>query len=931
MTLSLPVKCVYEVGSHGYAKRSVTYTPTAALTLRQFSFIGSRIKPFDYGSDITTTIHWSIYLANELHLPTGTALKSGSIPFTYASVWKIYRPIKYTVVLPSALELSAGIEYCFVFNLTNSVSDGEYSLAMAADSTPETGVYSSVYTTSWQPGTNSYNLYLEVLDAQAGTDWHVVIDGIGYMTPDMLRSYRCDQVSSGLAQTRGGQSEYSQLRYPYSNLSQDSWTSGSGQLSISDLNAFLHSKSIDTTVPEQMILGPAPKRGGISTNAPGYDTMDRGAVAFPLGNHSIFAQKFTAPVGGITVDTIGIRIGKTGVNDGSGVTISICEDDGGEPSGSPITAFVNITNSIGEQVEWVYCTFSTGVELSGETDYWIRIDCSPPAGLERTATYKISFDKEGSYSGGVAKKYATEWEDMSRSLLFRINNGQEGSFNGNVVKFAYGNVNSAAGFYCAAGKEVYKWNETNEQWDALTAGLAATATDLICFNDKLFVGCGYSNNAKSYNGTTWSDAGDAYKYFHIGKGYLWATTGRNTLQHSNDGTTWSSDVTVGEDIWEITGLINYGGRLLIGKEDGIWEVDDQDLALEYLLFREHAAEHNCRGWSVWNGMLFIPVQGTIWRWQGSQYKEVGPTDQRSGPTNDWPNEVSSMVSTPNLLFAASSPVTDTGRGGLMAYNGMGWHHLTTHTLDNQSSLAVYVTTEVGNEYRIWYSEGARTNYITMPEHTNNRYDWDSATFESDGVFLSSWWDGGLKDALKFWNRLTFLADIPKDTYIDVYYAKDGEDWEDTSDFVYMGRLDEQSLADNGEYVLMFPDGMTAKMLQLIFYLQSSDSTKTPRIKAYNIESVVRQQPVYAHSFRILLADNITKMNGELVTNRTAQDMWEELQRLARTDYPLTISFPFKSIRGMVTSLSETTYRFSTEDMDEIKWERVADISVVEAT
>ena len=73
------------------------------------------------------------------------------------------------------------------------------------------------------------------------------------------------------------------------------------------------------------------------------------------------------------------------------------------------------------------------------------------------------------------------------------------------------------------------------------------------------------------------------------------------------------------------------------------------------------------------------------------------------------------------------------------------------------------------------------------------------------------------------------------------------------------------------------------------------------------------------------------MDGTVVTNRTAQDLWEELQRLARTDYPLTVSFPFKSVRAMVTNLSESTYRFTTEDMNNVKWERVADISMVEAT
>ena len=85
-------------------------------------------------------------------------------------------------------------------------------------------------------------------------------------------------------------------------------------------------------------------------------------------------------------------------------------------------------------------------------------------------------------------------------------------------------------------------------------------------------------------------------------------------------------------------------------------------------------------------MLFIPVQGTIWRWQGSQYKEVGPTDQRSGPTNDWPNEVQAWLARPTYCLLL--PARDCyGKGGLMAYNGMGWHHLTTHTLANQPSTA----------------------------------------------------------------------------------------------------------------------------------------------------------------------------------------------------------------------------------------------------
>ena len=127
------------------------------------------------------------------------------------------------------------------------------------------------------------------------------------------------------------------------------------------------------------------------------------------------------------------------------------------------------------------------------------------------------------------------------------------------------------------------------------------------------------------------------------------------------------------------------------------------------------------------------------------------------------------------------------------------------------------------------------------------------------------------------------------------------------------------------------DGLVAKSLQLIFNLGTNDNSVTPRLRAYNIESAVRQIPVYAHSFRVLIADNILRLDGVSDT-RSADDLWEELQRAAAQNEPIIVSFPFRTARGIITHLSEQSIALKPYgEGSKTRWERVANVTVVEAT
>ena len=1095
MGQTIPVAHWYAIGDSfgSITRRAVSYTPAAAMTLKHFSFVAVRHHNHDATVlastlDEVTTITWEIRTAVATNKPgtaASTLLTSGTFDWRYTSAWKLSRPIKYSIVLPTPLALTASTQYWFVLKMTGDDVNARYPLSWI--STYETGaasevvatVYSSEYTVAdgWTTGDNTYNLTLYVLDAQAGSNWHVVINGVGYMQPDKMRGYRCEQASSGLAQSRGGQSEYSQLRYPYSNLSQDSWLTGSGQLVQDDPNAFLYSMCLDTLVEHQMSIGPEIHMTGMVSTDPCYEPIATTTRTLPDMGYSTatavasyVAQKFTAPTGGITATVLSVRVNNTNWPPSSAVSLALYTNVGGSP-GVIMGSWV----ALGYANKWHWRDATVNQALTSATDYWLVVKTSQTWGT--LPEHSIAYDQDGSYAGGAAKysTNGTTWTAITgHSMMFQINHGGTEEMGGDVVKLFYGLVAGSGTLYAAAGSQVYKWTESTGYWTTLTSGLTTTATDLICFDDKLIACQGYDYPMRLYNGTTWSDvepetptdkvtnggfadttgwtensyttfssegsgqAGNcakvlcktnaswafisqaitlvvgtryrircwhkngsgtneghikvgltadgsdyyasgalndatwteyttafeatsttayvtlvasdevnAYsffdtvsveeasggKYLHIGKGYLWASTEKNEIRRTNDYSTWSAGVTIGEPMYGINAMVNYQGRLLVGKEDGIWEVDDQDLSREYLLFREHADPSNCLGWAVWSGMLFIPVQNSVWRWQGSQYREVGPTDKRAGPTHDWPNKISRMCATASHLIASCSPVVSTGWSGVVMYNGVGWHHPLMASRINRNSLALCVTTELGTaQTRIWWAEGGRVTYAKYPTFTNNRYDWTSADFNLTGAsYVSSWWDGGLKDALKFWNRFTMIADIPVGTSIDVYAARDGADWASSVDFTHLGELTAQTLSDNGEYVLMFPDGMVAKCIQLVFILSTTDNSKTPRIKAYNVESIVRQPPVYSYTFRILLADNITKMDTSTETVRTANDMWEELQRANSQNAPIIVSFPFKSVRGMLSYLKEETLQFKADGMGNETWERTAVVSLIEAT
>jgi len=947
------------IGIAGVTRRASSYTPAAATRIRQFTMWVKRVRSRHWMMGYTNkaaTIEWEIRTDSGADVPNTTAASlksSGSFDYRFrGSPFKEDRLVEYTIHLATPITLAAATRYWFILKIPSDADDQVFPLGWADtyneahDATLHVAAY---YGAAWHnEDASTYNLELSVLNVQAGVNWHVVVNGQGYMTPRELASLNCTQIASGLAQTRGGQAEWSQLRYPYTAIAQDDWTSGAGQLTMEDLHKFRYSEDVDTTVPRQVILGPATvKRGTLKTTVVAHEPtaiymkpLPDDSVAVGGVSAAYMAQKFVLGAQ-LTVTTLGIFVGQPPYPARHTLDVAIFTDVGGSPGVIiPGEAWVQTTGR--SFSEWKDLDFSAYSPIAAGT-YWIVVRTTQGTGV--LPEYLIGFDQDGSATDGVAK-YSLDcaaWTAYDESMMFRFNEGSYDALNGDVIAYVYGSVNGTDSLFCAAGKKVYQWDEGNSKWvdfstsiDGAADETTADITDICIFNDELWVAQGYDNHACIYD-AAWADHDDNYKIFGVGKGYMWASTAENKVQKWN-GATWSADITVGENLYAITAIGgNYANLLLVGKEDGIWEIDDKNLAREYTLFRSQAGSENCEGMCMWSGMLFVPVLDELWRWAGgSSYREVGPHDRNSGTGKKVALKIDDMAATAGLLWAAGTHQTvddPANHGSLMAYNGFGWHYMGRHDHPLRNNKAVYVTSALGSEIRVWYAEGSFTQYISWPAYTGNRWDWSSATYTlHGGGVVTSWMDGGLKDALKFWNRVAIIADVPAGTYIDVYMAKDGEDWESRS-LAYctmLGTVTNASLGDNQEAILMFPDGLVAKSVQLVFMLRTTDTSKTPRLRAYSIETVVRQAVTYVHSVQLQLSDNLAKMDGTTETTRTGQSMWLELQLAAEENAPILFSVPYMTVRGFISNLSYATDVYKADDGGATTWERVIALSVIEA-
>ena len=139
--------------------------------------------------------------------------------------------------------------------------------------------------------------------------------------------------------------------------------------------------------------------------------------------------------------------------------------------------------------------------------------------------------------------------------------------------------------YAACGRAIYKWDDTNELWNAVYYDAAYAITDLISFKGALYAARGTSANyLRSTDGTTWANPSTnsgnnrLATYFQRARNASgdWALFKNRTNQISistdpSDTANWGSEIECGDSDRSITNLFSANDRLYVGREDGLFQ------------------------------------------------------------------------------------------------------------------------------------------------------------------------------------------------------------------------------------------------------------------------------------------------------------------------------------------------------------------------
>jgi len=141
--------------------------------------------------------------------------------------------------------------------------------------------------------------------------------------------------------------------------------------------------------------------------------------------------------------------------------------------------------------------------------------------------------------------------------------------------------------YAAAGRCVYKWDDSNEYWHVVYADAAYNITDMISFDGALYIGFGTNQvYYRSTDGTTWAvpstNSGNNRfaTYFERARNasgnYALFKNRANTVNVTTDPSdtaNWGSEITVGDSDRDITSLTSANDILYVGREDGLFSYD----------------------------------------------------------------------------------------------------------------------------------------------------------------------------------------------------------------------------------------------------------------------------------------------------------------------------------------------------------------------
>jgi hypothetical protein len=571
----------------------------------------------------------------------------------------------------------------------------------------------------------------------------------------------------------------------WSVVEQRSWHHGRGleKWDETDPERFYDSFNLDTRIRDQVTLAPGHAvgqlgAGGNPYNGSAFDfAVLYESTAGGIENEAIKLDQEFALASDATITSVVLRLKRWSTTPPTthALTLRVETDAGGWASG--ILAHANATATVlvsSLSTEFADIVFAfTSFALSAAPSYHLVLTHDYASGY-------VGWQANDGYSFSIAHYVPGPgggWEDdlIGRCGIFALPD---------VTNLA-GNVSCFCRFddkwYVGAGTAVYEWDDVDGYWVAKKADFTYNVTDLAEFAGLLWVAQS-DGNCWTFDGTsTWAEkSGVTAQYFLVYKGYLYksSTSTDNLIHYTADGSTWSATA------WKVgnagrgehvTGLAGNDSQVFVATTHGLYLLGPEsqlgDLIDQTKTWHTQYDADNGRGLVAWarDAKLYIPVQSSLLSYTDGILDSVGP-DRDAGMPQLRQGAIESTVSLTNWLLSAINAGV-AGTSSVLAYNGQGWHELVRVPQAGTVCRAIGYDTTVSPN-RLWFGYGSLTGYVTLPDITDNPYQYENSEFASEGYGITPWWSGGLLGVEKDFAGVGMQYEIPAGCSIAVAYEVD---------------------------------------------------------------------------------------------------------------------------------------------------------------
>lgn len=483
------------------------------------------------------------------------------------------------------------------------------------------------------------------------------------------------------------------------------------------------------------------------------------------------------------------RVGTPGT-----MTVELRTNDSGSPSSTVLktveitTADITDTVSVLQEFE-----FSSVQAVTSSTVYHV-VACGADADSDLNH-WEVAVDVTGTsskYSASGAGD-AGSWTTADFSMYYRLTDAE---IDRRWWFFIYSN-----NLYKVSNEsttKLYKWNETDDDWDEITGhGLTTVTGRPVEAGGFCYFPCGDTTAIRVYNGTNWDAqtiasgrgcaTGLAVGYSEAdGKTQIWrynnatvsggTTTGlKVSVSRADLVSAYTTDLSfrnsvyIGDTSTPINGIDVVNNTLWVRKSNEIGNVtNDRYVELSYGI-KKTPSLTNGIAFASWNGFVF-------YNWLHSTQRVFsGTVDNVGGKRYPYGREGVDSAYTTYMGWMFIAKDAGDGVSSVILYDGLNTHEFARGWFAGRRIRDVFLQPVTDARARLWFDCGGDSVFVELPLKKDNPIDDALVKYMHEAVIESSEIDAGTASKLpKFIKEMTATTkNLDKDgIYIDFDYQLD---------------------------------------------------------------------------------------------------------------------------------------------------------------